>query len=164
MPRRCSICQHSEREAIEHAIVGGESFRGIARRFAVSPDAVERHAGAHVPAALARASEAAAVVHGDNLAQAVRDLESRALGILERAEKRGDVRGELGAIREARECLTLLARLLGDLADRAVEIRVQRELDAGLDRLERALPADLYHRVLEVIAGEEPGGANHAEN
>jgi hypothetical protein len=71
-----------------------------------------------VPAVLAQAVEAADVAHADDLLAQVRDLQSRALAILAAAEAQGDLRTALGAIREARGNLELLAKLLGELDER----------------------------------------------
>ncbi len=51
MPRPCSICAHPEAQAIAQALQAGERFAAIARRFAVSDDAVGRHVR-HGPAPL----------------------------------------------------------------------------------------------------------------
>jgi hypothetical protein len=48
----------------------------------------------------------------------VRDLQTRALAILGKAEKTNDLRSALGAIREARSNLELLAKLVGELDER----------------------------------------------
>ncbi len=58
MPRTCTICTHPQRASIDHALVAGEPYRAIARRFAASPDAVLRHKMAHLPADLLKAREA----------------------------------------------------------------------------------------------------------
>jgi hypothetical protein len=50
----------------------------------------------------------------------VRDLQRRALEILDKAEEAGELRTALGAIREARGNLELLAKLLGELDERPV--------------------------------------------
>ena len=42
--------------------------------------------------------------------------------------------------------------------ERLVEERLERELDAVLDRLERALAPEEFVRVLEIISREEGGG------
>jgi hypothetical protein len=57
MPRVCTICSHSERQAIDRALVAGESVSKIAALFRVSADAVARHR-AHIPAQLAKAQAA----------------------------------------------------------------------------------------------------------
>jgi hypothetical protein len=58
--RVCSLCSRADRPEIDAAIVAAESKRGIARRFALSPDAVERHAKAHLPAAIVKRQDLAA--------------------------------------------------------------------------------------------------------
>lgn len=57
MPRTCTICAHPQRTSIDHALVAGEPYRAIARRFAASPDAVLRHKTTHLPADLLKARE-----------------------------------------------------------------------------------------------------------
>jgi hypothetical protein len=120
MPRTCTICGHPQRSAIDEALVdGAASLREIASLYAVSQSAVRRHKARHLPTALAQAQAAQEVAHGDNLLAQVRSLQARALAILERAEGAGELKTALLAIREARECLALLAKLLGQLDERA---------------------------------------------
>jgi hypothetical protein len=90
-------------------------MRDLAAKYRVSPDAMERHNAAHLPAKLAKAAEAKEVVEARDLLSQVRELQSRARGILDKAEEAGDLRAALGAIREARGNLELLAKLLGEL-------------------------------------------------
>lgn len=52
--RSCTTCHHVDRQGIESAIASGETFRGIARRYGLTPDAVERHAARHLPVDVAR--------------------------------------------------------------------------------------------------------------
>ena len=117
MPRPCTICQHPDRAAIDAGLVGGEPNRRIAARYAVTEQSVRRHRDGHIPATLADAQQAAEVADADALLAQVRDLQARALKILDRAEDAGDLRTALGAIREARGNLELLGRLAGELQD-----------------------------------------------
>ncbi len=57
MPRICTVCDHSERTAIDTALVGGEANRFIAKRFALSAAAVQRHRANHLPTVLAEAKQ-----------------------------------------------------------------------------------------------------------
>ena len=85
-------------------------MRDVARRFGIGRNAVHRHRkGGHIAEALAKASEAADVARGDDLLTRVRGLEGRALRILDRAERAGDLRVALRAIAEARSTIKLLA-------------------------------------------------------
>lgn len=117
MPRKCSICSHPDRGEIDRAIVSGGSYRDIARRFGVSRSAIERHAKAHVPATLVKAREAEEVTRADALLVQIQELRDRALNILDKAERGKDLRTALQAIREARGCVELLAKLAGELSE-----------------------------------------------
>jgi transposase-like protein len=120
MPRSCTVCEHPEREAIECALVGGASNRSVASLYDVSEAAMRRHKGNHLPAKLVMAQAAEEVAEADSLLDQVQDLQGRALAILDKAETAGDLRTALGAIREARGNLELLAKLLGELDERPV--------------------------------------------
>ena len=43
MPRKCSICEHAQRADIDAALVRGDVYRDVARRFACSEHALFRH-------------------------------------------------------------------------------------------------------------------------
>ena len=151
MPRTCTVCAHPERPAIDAALVAGEPYRGIAQRFAASPDAVLRHK-AHVPAALARAQDAAAVAHADGLLGQVRDLQARTLAILAAAEWAGELRTALAAIGQARGNLELLAEMEGELDRRAtVNVLVAPEWVAVRSALLEALQP--YPDARQAVAG-----------
>ncbi len=115
MPRVCSICVHPEREEINAALLAGQPYRSIAKRYEASESAVYRHKLEHLPVHLVKAQDAAEVAHADNLLEQVKSLQARALTILDKAEASGDLRTALSAIREARGNLELLAKLLGEL-------------------------------------------------
>ena len=152
MPRVCTVCVHTDKEAIDKALVAGEAYRAIAQRFAASPDAVYRHR-AHIPVALAKASEAAEVVRADSLLAQVKALQARALGLLDKAEAAGDLRAATGAIREARATMELVAKLVGELDERAqinvlhidsmTAAQMREDLAARLARTIQADPASL---------------------
>lgn len=119
MPRKCTVCQHPERETIDAALVAGDSLRDVAGRYRISKSAVERHKAEHIPARLAQAQDAQDAARADTLLAQVSELQGKALGILTKAESAGDLRAATAAIREARECLALLAKLTGELDERA---------------------------------------------
>ena len=125
MARTCTICSHPEREAIDRALVEGQSTGKLAGRYRTLDErAIRRHRSNHLPTALARAREAEEVSRADDLLAQVRSLQDRALSILGKAEDSGDLRTALGAIREARGNLELLAKLLGELDERPVNVLV----------------------------------------
>jgi len=122
VPRQCSVCTHPKRDEINRAIVAGKlSLRRIAKQYGLSPSAVERHAGAHIPATLAKAREAGEVASADDLLAQVRKLKDKALSILETAEAGGELRTALSGIKEARGCLELQAKMLCEIDRRERE-------------------------------------------
>jgi hypothetical protein len=153
MSRVCTVCGHPDREAIEGALVAGETYRTIADRSGLSKTALIRHKAEHLPAAIAQATAAAAVVHGDTLLDQVRDLQRRALGILDKAEAANDLRTALLAIREARGNLELLAKLLGELqAEGTVNILISPQWLQARTTLLAALGP--YPEARVAVAGE----------
>jgi hypothetical protein len=119
MPRVCTICTHPGSAAIDAALVAGASLRTIARQYAVSPDAVNRHKK-HLPSHVARAKDAAQVADADDLLAQLKALRDRAISILTKAETAGDYRTALAGIREARGCIETLLEVEGELDRRGV--------------------------------------------
>lgn len=48
MPRRCTICGHPERDALEREILYGVPYRTIAQRYGVDGSAISRHVHNHM--------------------------------------------------------------------------------------------------------------------
>lgn len=113
MPRVCTVCTHSERDAIDADLVAGVPNRRIATQRVVSEAAVRRHKADHLPARLVKAAEKKEVATAAGLLEQMRALQAKTLAILDAAT---DHRISLGAIREARGNVALLAELTGQLA------------------------------------------------
>jgi transposase-like protein len=114
------VCDHPESYGIDEALVGGAPYRSVAKRFGLSESSVYRHKTEHLPAQLLKAKEVEEVAQADDLLDQVKNLQTHALGILERAEKAGDLRTALAAISQARGNLELLGKLAGELDERPV--------------------------------------------
>ncbi len=117
MPRVCTICTHKGRSKIDKALVARRPFRDIAGQYGVSKSALVRHHDDHLPAALVKAQDAAEAAQADALLAQVVDLRDKALDVLDTAQGSEDLRAAIGAIREARGCVELLAKLAGQLKD-----------------------------------------------
>jgi transposase-like protein len=102
MPRRCTVCDHPQRQSIDEALVTGAPYRSVAKRFELSDSAVYRHKSEHLPAHLLKAREVEEAARADDLLDQVRNLQTHALDILESAEKAGDLKTALAAISQAR--------------------------------------------------------------
>lgn len=109
--RRCTVCQHPDRPAIDQALINRRSFRHIAAQFHLSTSALVRHHDDHLPETLARAKAAEETARADDLLDQVKALRNKSLSILLSAEKSGDLKTALNGIRTALACLELLAEM-----------------------------------------------------
>jgi len=124
--RVCTICWHEQRFAIEELLATRQStYRGIARKYGVSEDAVSRHVKAgHVSQLLALAADSERAAQADNLLDRIEALHSRTLAILEAVEGADEHGTALAAIREARRNLELIGEVTREL-DRAGTINLE---------------------------------------
>lgn len=60
MPRACSVCGSPAREAVDRALVAGEPYRGVAKRYGLEEQSVFRHKNKHLVATVARGIKAEA--------------------------------------------------------------------------------------------------------
>lgn len=111
MSRACTACSHEDALAINEALVlVGKSNRVVARQYGLHHDAVRRHRE-HIPELLLEAAKLRGIEQAEDLLDTLRGLHARTVAILDEAEERAELRTALGAIREARGNLELLARL-----------------------------------------------------
>lgn len=110
MSRPCSVCRHPDRAAIDAALVSGDSYRGLSGRFGTSKSALERHRE-HLPRGLALAREAEAATRADDLLERTRSLEVDARRLLAKAEKEGDFRAAIAAVKTALDVIAVLHRV-----------------------------------------------------
>jgi transposase-like protein len=124
--RVCTICSHEQRFAIEELLATRQStYRGIARKYGVSEDAVSRHVKAgHVSQLLALAADAERAAQADTLLDRIEALHSRTMTILEAVEGKDEHGTALAAIREARRNLELVGEVTREL-DRAGTINLE---------------------------------------
>jgi transposase-like protein len=125
MPRVCTVCSHEERYEIDELLASRQStYRGIARRYSVSEDAVSRHvANRHISELIALAADAERAARADSLLDRLEALQSRTLAILEATEETNEHRTALAAIREARGNLELIGEVTKEL-DRTPQLNL----------------------------------------
>jgi len=123
VPRTCTICTHPRRDAIDLALLAGESFRNIAERFGTSATALHRHKD-HLPGQLAKAHEAAEVVKADTLLDRLKELNTETRAILKETRAGGNHDLALKAIARVEKQLELEAKLLGELQPEGMTIKV----------------------------------------
>lgn len=134
MPKACSLCASPRRDEIDAALLSGASFRDIAGRFGTSKSAAERHRS-HVPERLALARRDAEVRSAETLAEKLSRLEDDLRRLLEKAEKDGDFRAAIAAVKTALD--------LAGLAHKVSEERV--------DSLEKFLETPAWNAVADAL-------------
>jgi hypothetical protein len=133
MSRKCSICTHDRRQEIEHAPLRGESHSVIAQQFTVPRGAVGRHLK-HVSTALTQARKLREVEDGKSILIQLRELNLQAEQLKARADRAGDYRTALAALREKTRLVELEARLTGELNEKPETKIVNLSLDAQTAR------------------------------
>jgi hypothetical protein len=133
MSRKCNICNHDRRQEIEHALLCGESNRAVAQRFTVARGAVASHL-MHVSAALTQARKLKEIEDGKSVLIQLRELNLQAEQLKARADRAGDYRTSLLAVREKTRLVELEARLTGELNERPETKILNVTLDAETAR------------------------------
>ena len=131
---QCTICNHPQRVEIDTALIGGESYRSVARRFGVTDSARGRHKrNGHIAEQIAKVARKKEIRQAEQIAAAVEEKErhevasvDKLLKIIEallaeclgmiRGAAAGDENTKLRAVREARETAKLLLEVQGELA------------------------------------------------
>jgi hypothetical protein len=115
--RVCTVCTHPDRAAIDEALAANRgSFRGVARQHGLSPDAVERHAKAHLSETVALATRAAEATRADDLLGLLREAVRDAQRLRWKAEADRDYRCAVAAgktLSDVVEKLATVAERLG---------------------------------------------------
>jgi hypothetical protein len=117
--RPCTICSRDFVTEIDAALIRGEGFAPLSRRYAVSEDAVARHHAKCLPiAARQKGAEDAAEAEGERGSTLLEDaysLRQKAVAILAKAEASGSLTIALHAIREAGRLIELQGKLMGQI-------------------------------------------------
>jgi len=111
MPQTCTVCRLPNRQEVEEALLAGEPLRNIAERSGTSATALHRHKEGHLPVKLVKAAESREVDSAESLTAKLRAIEAEARRLGQKAEKAGDTRTALVAIRELVRLIELAARM-----------------------------------------------------
>ena len=149
----CSVCTHEARQAVDHALVTGDSNRVIASQYGLSQAAVGRHSQNHLPTTLVKAAEAQDEAHGSRLLNQTQGLVDEALASMERSKSAGKEKDVLGGIREARHSLELTGRITGELRDNNRDAAPDTAIDAIIKLASALSEAELRKRAAEEDLG-----------
>lgn len=93
--RKCTICVHDARESIDLACITSGNIAAVSRDFAVSEDALRRHASGHLGSQLRRALATVELAPLASTARRIHEIGLRAGEASERAYEAGNT--QLGA-------------------------------------------------------------------
>ncbi len=119
MPTQCTICALPDAalHEVNQALIRREPSRLLARRLGLSRDSLVRHARKHLDRALRPAYTEKELSQARDLRQQLEQFRDEATRLKEKAEKKGDLRTALGAIRELCRIVELMAKLGGQLSE-----------------------------------------------
>lgn len=153
MSKPCSICIHEKRTEIDAAVLRQEPLRSISRTYRVSEDALSRHKhNSHFLRALVKAHSSSEIKLASSPLEQMESIQLEALSILDAAKQSNDPRIALVAIREVREIIMGLARIMGEIKE-APTVAIQQNIVLGQDQVREALGVLLDARVF-AIEGE----------
>src|SRR4051794_27760204 len=109
MPQSCTICRHPEQSAIDCALVENQPLRNIAERFGTTATTLYRHRQ-HLPSQLLKAKQAQEIADATSLLERIELLICRLDSLSKQAEEDRAWVSAIAAVREVRNCLTLLAQ------------------------------------------------------
>ncbi len=120
MPPTCSICSHAKRPEIDRVLLAGDSLRNIAKQFAVTSAALNRHKTNHLAqrlAEVAKRNEQADVRTAIDVVAQLKVINGVALNVLKEAREARDGELALRAIDRIQKQIELQAKLIDLIND-----------------------------------------------
>ena len=137
---RCHVCRGPHEREINVALVSGEPVRSIGERFGCSKSSLLRHFHKCVPESLVMARQSKKIAEAEFVAAELCKMVRDAKRIMALAEKAGDARTSLIAIRELRGLYEVLSRPVAQSNPAAhVNILVAPELLALREEILKAI-------------------------
>lgn len=153
MPRRCTICIHPERAAIDRQLLSSVTLRSIAQRFDVSEYALIRHRENHLGELVDQAAETLTEELVMNVWEEINRLKEEAARLQAEAEEQRDLKTALQALAEYRRVVELVCRLEGQVDQGArVNVLVSPEWAALRGIIQSSLAA--YPEARNALASE----------
>ncbi|EIM63234.1 hypothetical protein DespoDRAFT_01274 [Desulfobacter postgatei 2ac9] len=129
MTQVCQVCQSYNRPDIDRALIQGKSYSKLANQYDLDPQAIRNHHLNHLSRQLVQAWERKQDAESRDLLGEIDELVERTKGILDKAEKKGQLKTALAGIRELRGSYELMSRI-------AFSLHQAKEKDIELARIE----------------------------
>lgn len=156
MARHCTICLHPQLAAIESALLRGETEHGLARLFGVSHDAINRHKGEHMSAALATLGQERVEELGDTFDRIARSLTTKLAKRFDDFERDDQLKAALAVSDRLVPALGLLGRASQRFAQTNVSVLVLNEIGAPVSEARSAVESQ---RNVAAMVGDRPAMA-----
>ena len=124
--KKSTVASHKDRAEIEAAIRAGVTDTAVGRRFGLSRSAVGRYRVNHVAAADLEGQPASA-----RMTAKLERLYDTAMRVLKKAERAGDGKETLAAIKEARATMGLIGKAMGLLKDTQVTVNATAQVNVA---------------------------------
>ena len=111
----CKVCNHPDVDAINVKLISGLSGRDIGEMYGLHYKGILNHKKKHLPQQLIKAKSLQEESAADDLLARVEDLYGKAMLLIEKADSDQKWTAATGAIKESRQCLELLAKLIGTI-------------------------------------------------
>lgn len=112
---KCTVCNHKETDKINQLLIIGTSTLKIAEKYNLCDRALRRHRKNHLPKLLIKAQALNDQDQADLLLEKVEEIQAAAWQVYKKAEREGVYGSAINALREARNCLELTGKLIGQL-------------------------------------------------
>lgn len=124
---KCVACASPDREEIDKALVGGESFRVVAKRFGMTATSLVRHKRDHITPALVNVRNRRVEEGARKLIDRLEDMAHQSEHILDLAIEAKNTTAAMAAIRTTLATYELLGKVTGELNDRPqVSVNLQQ--------------------------------------
>ncbi len=112
---KCKTCQHPEINKINEQLISGVPVREVAKQHGLNHMSVNRHRENHLPKTLVKAQALQEQSAADELLERVESIYDEAWKLVKKAESDGKYQPAVGALKEARNSLELIGKLIGQL-------------------------------------------------
>lgn len=127
MPRTCTVCNHKKVDEIDRLLRIKNDIAKIAQEFALSYDALYRHAKAnhHIRdvTAIPSSSEFAT---SEAIYKEIENWHAEAKDLQQQAKEDGDIKTALLGLDKALKCLELLAKINGQIREQNITFNLQQ--------------------------------------
>jgi hypothetical protein len=115
MSRACGICTSSHAEEVNRMLVEGQGVRVVAAMYGFSKSRVHEHKRRCIAGLVQAAAGDQRKEQGNKLLEHMKSLQKATFSVLGAALKGGDASTVLAAVREARQNVSVMGQLLGQI-------------------------------------------------